>query len=202
MSIPRAEGVRSWRFEITGPDGRVVRTYKGASELPENIFWDGMDDSGVAVTNPDKSNFSFWVIDRNNKEMSTKERRAIRNPFTLSNAQGKIQKISGLWFRFLDTDIQDAIIGKLKEIAILLRRNPNVQVTIQGHAWDEGSASEVLRLSQERADMVLRYLIESEGLSPKNVSAIGYGDTMPVKAGKGDEASDLNRRVEVIIVSK
>jgi flagellar motor protein MotB len=49
---------------------------------------------------------------------------------------------------------------------------------------------------------VLRYLIEQEGLSPRNVSSIGYGDTMPLQAEASAEAADKNRRVEVIIVSK
>src|SRR5206468_2189611 len=105
------------------------------------------------------------------------DRRSIRNPFTITGAQGKIRKISGLWFRFLDADIQEAIIGKLREISQIIRKNPNVQVTIQGHSWDEGAPEEVLRLSQERADAVLRFLIEEEGISPKNISSIGYGDT-------------------------
>ena len=91
---------------------------------------------------------------------------------------------------------------KLKELAELLRRNPDVQVTIQGHAWDEGTPTEALRLSQDRADAVLRYLIEEEGLSPRNVSSIGFGETMPLLEARTPEAAAMNRRVEVIIVSK
>jgi outer membrane protein OmpA-like peptidoglycan-associated protein len=201
MPVPQAGRVRSWRFDITGVDGKVVRSFRGSSELPENIFWDGLDASGVAVPQPEKARFSFSVLGTQG-ERSTDARRAVRNPFTVAVAEGQVRKISGLWFRFLDSDIQDAIIGKLKEIAILLRKNPNVQVNIQGHAWDEGGATEELRLSQERADTVLRYLIEQEGLSPRNVSSIGYGSSMPLSAAKNAQVADRNRRVEVIIVSK
>ncbi len=201
MPVPDAGRVRSWRFDITDAGGKVVRTFRGASELPENIFWDGLDESGVAVPSPEKARFKFAVLGTEG-ERATADRRAVRNPFTVAVAEGQIRKITGIWFRFLDADLQDAVIGKLKEIALMLRKNPNVQVTIQGHAWDEGGADEELRLSQERADTVLRYLIEQEGLSPRNVSSIGFGSTMPLSAEKDVRTADKNRRVEVIVVSK
>ena len=56
--------------------------------------------------------------------------------------------------------------------------------------------------AQERADAVLRFLIEEEGISPKNISSIGYGNTMPLVGGNSAEAVERNRRVEVVIISK
>lgn len=200
MPVPQAGQVRLWRFEITDASGRVVRTYRGSSELPENIFWDGRDEAGAAVPEPEKARFKLSVLGSQG-ERSTDARRAVRNPFSVQVAEGQIRKISGIWFRFLDSDIQDAVLGKLKEIALLLRRDPAVQVSIQGHAWDEGGDAEELRLSQERADAVLRYLIEQEGLSPRNVSAVGFGSAMPLSTGREPADADRNRRVEVILAS-
>ena len=202
MPIPGTVGdVRSWRFDISA-GGKIVRSFHGKSDLPDNLFWDGLDEAGSPVKDPEKARFNFVVTDDGGKEKSSSEKKTVRNPFTIASAQGQIKKISGIWFRFLDTDIQEAVRGKLHEVANLLKNNPNVQVTIQGHSWDEGDPQEVLRLSQERADTVLRFLIEEEGLSPRNVSAIGYGDTMPLVQGRTEAAADKNRRVEVIIVAK
>jgi outer membrane protein OmpA-like peptidoglycan-associated protein len=202
MPVPGAVGqIHSWRFDITA-NGKIVRTFQGKSDLPDNLFWDGLDEGGSPVKDPEKARFNFSVIDDAGQEKSSTDKKTIRNPFTIASAQGQIRKISGIWFRFLDSDIQEAVRGKLHEVANLLRNNPNVQVTIQGHAWDEGTPEEVLRLSQERADTVLRFLVEEEGLSPRNVSSIGYGDTMPLVSGRTEEAADKNRRVEVIIVTK
>jgi outer membrane protein OmpA-like peptidoglycan-associated protein len=198
MPVPEG-GVRGWRFDISDAHGTVVRTFTGKSEAPENIFWDGLDMSGVAVRDPEKARFKFTVVG-DEGEKSTDARRAVRSPFNIATAEGRIQRVSGIWFRFLDTDIQDAVIGKLKEVAMMLRHNPGVQVSIQGHAWDEGPDS--LRLSQDRADAVLRYLVEQEGLSPRNISSIGYGETMPLENARTEDAAAKNRRVEVILVSK
>jgi outer membrane protein OmpA-like peptidoglycan-associated protein len=200
MPVPES-GVHEWRLDISDNRGVVVRTYQGRSEVPDNLYWDGLDGAGLPVRQPEKAHFKFSV-QGDQGERSTDQRKSVRNPFEMRTAQGSIQKISGIWFRFLDTDIQDAVVGKLKELAMMLRRNPNVQVAIQGHAWDESTPEEALRLSQERADAVLRYLIEEEGVSPSNVSSIGYGETMPLENAHTEDAADKNRRVEVILVSK
>lgn len=198
MPVPERR-VQAWRLDIDAPNGSVLRSFSGKAGAPENIFWDGMDANGVVVPNPEKASFKFTVMGPAGIR-STDARTAIRSPFSISTAEGKIQRISGIWFRFLDTDIQDAVLGKLKEIAMLLRHNPNVQVTIQGHAWDEGP--DALRLSQDRADAVLRYLVEQEGLSPRHISSIGYGETMPLVNAHTEDAAAKNRRVEVVLVSK
>jgi outer membrane protein OmpA-like peptidoglycan-associated protein len=201
MPVPKAGDIRSWRLDIMDRQGRVLRSFKGGPGVPENIFWDGMDDNGILVKNPEQASFRFAVLGSQGLADTT-ARRSVRNPFTLATANGSITKISGIWFRFLDTDIQESVLGKLKEVAAMLRRDPKVQVTIQGHAWDEGAPAEALRLSQDRADTVLRYLIEDEGLTPRNVSSIGYGDAMPLVDAHDADADSKNRRVEVIIVSK
>jgi outer membrane protein OmpA-like peptidoglycan-associated protein len=200
MPVPE-NGVRQWRLDISDGRGVLVRSYQGRSEVPDNLYWDGLDNAGLPVRQPEKAHFKFSVEGAKG-ELSTDQRKAVRNPFEMRTAQGSIQKISGIWFRFLDTDIQDAVVGKLKELAMMLRRNPDVQVAIQGHAWDESTPEEALRLSQERADAVLRYLIEEEGVSPRNVSSIGYGETMPLENAHTEDAAARNRRVEVILVSK
>ncbi|MCK5081464.1 MAG: OmpA family protein, partial [Candidatus Omnitrophica bacterium] len=57
-------------------------------------------------------------------------------------------------------------------------------------------------LSTARALSVLHHLEDNEGISPKRLSATGYGEFRPVasnatKAGKQD-----NRRVEIVILPK
>ena len=202
MTVPEAKEIKRWRFEIVSPEGKMVRRYSGQSAPPDNIFWDGKDQNGNIVKNASNSRFSFWVVDETGKELQSRGgAKEVLDPFQIDSIQGKIQKISGIWFRFLDTDIQEAVLGTLRRVARLIKQNPKVKVTIQGHSWDEGPSAEMLRLSQERADAVLRFLIEEEGVSPRNVSAIGYGDAMPLKKS-GEDASDQNRRVEVVVISQ
>lgn len=54
-------------------------------------------------------------------------------------------------------------------------------------------------LSADRATKVLRRMVEHEGIAPTRVRAIGYGDAYP--AAEGPDALDLNRRVDVVVLS-
>ena len=44
MGIPKIKNIKSWKFEITGPDKKLVRRFEGTSDIPENIYWDGRDE--------------------------------------------------------------------------------------------------------------------------------------------------------------
>jgi chemotaxis protein MotB len=54
-------------------------------------------------------------------------------------------------------------------------------------------------LSADRATKVLRRMVEHEGIAPTRVRAIGYGDAYP--AADGPDSLDLNRRVDVVVLS-
>ncbi len=50
-------------------------------------------------------------------------------------------------------------------------------MTVEGHTDSFGGDDSNLELSQRRADAVRSYLLESMGLAPYRVSAMGYGET-------------------------
>ena len=57
-------------------------------------------------------------------------------------------------------------------------------------------------LSAARAVSVLHYLIDSQGIDPKRVSATGYGEYHPVDTNDTKEGRQKNRRVEIVILPK
>jgi outer membrane protein OmpA-like peptidoglycan-associated protein len=79
-----------------------------------------------------------------------------------------------------------------------IARRPGVEVQVTGHTDTMGSDAMNDRLSQERAESVVRFLI-GEGFSPDILSAVGRGEREPL-VPTGDEVSnEANRRVEVIV---
>ncbi len=202
MRPPTNRPVRNWKFDITAPDGRLVKSYSGVSPLPDDLFWDGRDSNGLPVPEAARCRYSLWVMDSSGKAATTTRRSPMSQPFRIRTAQGNIRKMSGLWFRVRGTGLLPEVRARLDRIAALIKANPDVQVTIQGHSADEGGPEEDLRLSQERADSVLRYLIEDKGVSPRNITAIGYGDTMPLDSSGTPEAAQRNRRVDVLLISR
>ncbi|MCK5742504.1 MAG: OmpA family protein, partial [Chlorobi bacterium] len=56
------------------------------------------------------------------------------------------------------------------------------------------------KLSEDRANSVRDYLIETGGISANRLRAIGYGESMPIAENSNEEGRALNRRTEFKIV--
>ncbi|ASJ74682.1 OmpA family protein [Granulosicoccus antarcticus] len=87
----------------------------------------------------------------------------------------------------------------LDQVVQLLRNNPDKRIRIEGHTDDTGPASVNLRLSQERAQAVARYL-ESGNVSASQMIAKGYGSTQPIADNTTDSGRAKNRRIEISYV--
>ena len=86
----------------------------------------------------------------------------------------------------------------LDELATTLRPCVGAIVAISGHTDTSGSPKLNLALSQDRAQMVRRELIE-RGIPAQNLLANGFGSSRPVRGL--DPADPANRRIEFQVVS-
>jgi len=74
--------------------------------------------------------------------------------------------------------------------------NPALKVTIGGHTDSRGQDRDNLRLSKERADSVKESLIV-RSIPPDAITAIGYGETLPVADNDTEEGRSANRRITI-----
>lgn len=86
--------------------------------------------------------------------------------------------------------------SRLRHVADTLKRYPDTNVIVKGHTDSSGSESYNLRLSEERAETVRRYLI-AEGVASYRLSAVGFGEAMPIATNATPEGRQQNRRVEL-----
>jgi outer membrane protein OmpA-like peptidoglycan-associated protein len=88
----------------------------------------------------------------------------------------------------------------LAQIAQVLKEHPEIQrVSIEGHTDAVGTPQFNLRLSQQRAEAVRTWLMDS-GIEGDRLQATGYGKTRPVGDNKTEEGRERNRRVEFHIL--
>jgi len=85
----------------------------------------------------------------------------------------------------------------LDEIVQILKDNPKINLEVQGHTDNVGSASYNERLSQSRADSVRAYLV-SHGTDAARLVSKGYGLSKPLVPNNTDANRGLNRRVQFI----
>lgn len=85
----------------------------------------------------------------------------------------------------------------LDQIGALLARDAALRLEIQGHTDNVGAPTANLTLSQQRAEAVKKYLVDTHGVAAARLTTSGFGDTRPVADNSTDAGRAKNRRVEL-----
>jgi outer membrane protein OmpA-like peptidoglycan-associated protein len=88
--------------------------------------------------------------------------------------------------------------GTLGQMADVMVRYPDSDIFVKGHTDSTGSEAYNQKLSKRRARAVKNHLID-QGVSRKRITAIGFGETMPVTSNDTLAGRQMNRRVEIEI---
>jgi len=86
----------------------------------------------------------------------------------------------------------------LDTVVAYLKRNPDVEVTIDGHTDNTGSDKVNNPLSVKRAEATKKYLV-SKGINADRLVTAGFGSTQPVADNNTKEGREKNRRIEIKI---
>ncbi len=118
----------------------------------------------------------------------------------------------GLVTRMLDkvlfdsgkAELRRSAHGVLDKVAKVLQEVSGQPVRIEGHtdnvpikysSWADNKA-----LSVARANAVLHYLVEQQGIDPGRLTAAGHGEEQPIASNDTATGRASNRRVEIIIL--
>ena len=88
--------------------------------------------------------------------------------------------LANVFFDLNKSSLRQESAIELKNLAEFLRKNAALKIELGGHTDTRGNAVENLALSTTRAKTVYDYLINSEGIDPKRLTFVGYGETMPL----------------------
>jgi len=117
---------------------------------------------------------------------------------------GSKMSLNNIFFDFDKATLRATSNVELKNLVTLLRANPNMKIEISGHTDSKGGDDYNQNLSEERAKSVINHLVKG-GINPNQMTARGYGKTMPAAENKNMDGTDdpkgrqLNRRVELKI---
>lgn len=87
----------------------------------------------------------------------------------------------------------------LDKAALNMKMDPSVKFNLSGYASIEGTEEHNMQLSEDRANSVKQYLVNS-GVSGDNLTAKGFGTANPVGDNNTEAGKELNRRVEISLV--
>jgi OmpA-OmpF porin, OOP family len=99
-------------------------------------------------------------------------------------------------------EILPVSFGLLDEVAQVLRDNEQIElIQIEGHTDSTGSAQFNRKLSQQRAESVVKYMT-GKGIDKQRMVAKGFGPDRPLASNDDEAGREQNRRVEFNIVKQ
>jgi chemotaxis protein MotB len=124
---------------------------------------------------------------------------------TMKNGKVYVSLDEKLLFKSASYDIDANGKNALKKLAGVLEKNPDIQITIEGHTdnvpYNPGSGQ--LRdnwdLSVKRATTVVRVLLEGSKIDAKRLTASGRSEYLPVDDRNTQDARQKNRRTEIVL---
>ncbi|MES2593522.1 MAG: OmpA family protein [Bacteroidota bacterium] len=113
--------------------------------------------------------------------------------------------LNNIFFDFDKATLRQESNVELNKLLSFLNKYPKLVVEITGNTDSKGTDEYNQTLSQERAQAVVKYIIE-KGIKAKRLKAKGYGASQPNAPNENKDGSDnpegrqLNRRVELKII--
>ena len=137
-------------------------------------------------------------------EAGTPENQGCQEKQLVEIKDDKLDILDKVYFRTASHRLQSRSFALLNNVASVLNNHPEIsQIRVEGHTDERGKLKYNMRLSQRRAESVVRYLTRKGKVSKDRLVAEGFGPTRPIKAGAtSKEEHAANRRVEFNLVGK
>ena len=90
----------------------------------------------------------------------------------------------------------------LKKIAGVLEKTEGIDIVIEGHTDNVGSAKLNWELSTKRATAIVNMLQENSKIDPKRFTAAGHGMYQPLADNETKEGKAKNRRIDIVLSPK
>jgi OmpA-OmpF porin, OOP family len=96
-------------------------------------------------------------------------------------------------------DIKPQYRDEIAKVGEYMNKYPTTTAVIEGHTDNVGGAQYNMKLSLERAQAVVNYLVKNFNIDPQRLSAKGYGYTRRIAYNNTPEGRAKNRRISAVI---
>jgi len=117
---------------------------------------------------------------------------------TVSDCGAELNRVARggvILFETASATLDSSSYNTLDRLAGIAKSCDSVNIIVEGHTDDRGSAGFNQRLSERRAKSVALYL-QGAGLASSNLSAVGYGESRPDISNDTAANRAKNRRIE------
>jgi len=103
---------------------------------------------------------------------------------------------NALLFDFDSAVVKKEFSAELDQIKKVFLSQPDLKISVDGHADSTGPEAYNQQLSERRAQAIIKYLVDMKGVGAEKLSAVGYGELKPGYTNDTEEGRAKNRRVE------
>jgi outer membrane protein OmpA-like peptidoglycan-associated protein len=181
------EGRYNFRFIPGRQQDYIVEVYKGGYLL-----------NSIAVLYNEKLDFRGNELELKSTMVNSVD----ANTRLTEIKVGARQVLGGVYFEFNSARLLQESSIALDKLYQFLRENTSITMEVSGHTDNIGSPEVNKAISRQRAQAVVNYLVK-KGIARRRLVAEGYGETQPIASNESAlNGRDVNRRVEVTILSK
>ena len=190
----------------------VMQSFKGSAGVLSGGTT--LSDSPLVFTGMPESNTSLETTDSQVLDTLKKE---VESQLKDANIELEITAEvmnRGLLIRFPDNALFDSGNAELKEPAMealtvignILLEEPFIErvISVEGHTDNVPMRSAKFpsnwELSTTRATNVIRFFLDEVGITPKRLSASGYGEYYPIATNETEDGRSQNRRVDIVVM--
>jgi outer membrane protein OmpA-like peptidoglycan-associated protein len=139
------------------------------------------------------------VAEQDKKELRDQLRKQL-NMFleTRESARGLIMMVPDVLFETGSARLTAVAREKLARVSGILAAQPDLRISVEGHTDDVGHVEDNQRLSEQRAQSVLAYLVQQK-IPLTAMGVAGFGETRPVAPNDTAPGRQQNRRVELVV---
>jgi len=109
--------------------------------------------------------------------------------------------LKNIFFDVNKYELKPESTSELDKVVMLLKENPTLKIQINGHTDNLGKAVDNLKLSNDRAQSVVKYLL-TKGIDVKRLTFKGLGADQPLVSNNSEEGKAQNRRTELKVISQ
>lgn len=182
----------------------IIENYREAlADLHAQILRDGDENISARIDDQGKSIY-FFVGASQVVALEERPFKLTVQPPTADAMKDQLDK-AGHIALYINFDFDKATLKPdaqpiIAQIVALLKRNPDLKVSIDGHTDSVGEHDYNVKLSQARAAAVVA-AITSAGIDTARLTSAGYGPDKPIAPNDTVEGRAKNRRVELVKAS-
>ncbi len=119
-----------------------------------------------------------------------------------------VELAADVLFDFDKYTLRPAAAETLRKVGQVVSSYGDAPLLIEGHTDNKGTHPYNMKLSENRAEAVKKWLVDNSGIKPSRITTTGFGETKPVASNRKPDGSDdpdgrqKNRRVELTLRTK